>query len=42
MKDIIVKEINKKDTYDFILYKHYAQRLPSISYAYGLFKNSDS
>lgn len=39
MKDIIVKEINKKDTYDFILYKHYAQRLPSISYAYGLFIN---
>lgn len=36
---MIVKEIDKKDTYDFILHKHYAQRLPSISYAYGLFIN---
>lgn len=34
---MVVKEINKNETYDFILHKHYAQRLPSISYAYGLF-----
>lgn len=32
-----VKRIKPKDTYDFILNKHYAQRLPSISYAYGCF-----
>ena len=32
-----VKKINSKDTHDFILHKHYAQRIPSISYAYGLF-----
>lgn len=37
MSDLTVKEIDKKDTYDFILNKHYAQRKPSISYAYGLF-----
>lgn len=34
---MVVKEIDKNETYDFILHKHYAQRLPSISYAYGLF-----
>ena len=39
MDNIVVKEIDKKDTHDFILHKHYAQRLPSISYAYGLFIN---
>lgn len=38
-KKLIVKRIDKKDTYDFILNKHYAQRKPSISYAYGLFIN---
>ena len=37
---LIVKKIDKKDTYDFILNKHYAQRRPSISYAYGLFVNN--
>ena len=36
---MIVKKINSKDTHDFIMYKHYAQRLPSISFAYGLFIN---
>ena len=35
--DIIVKKIEKKDSYTFILDKHYAQRLPSITYVYGLF-----
>lgn len=34
---IDVKKINSKETYDFILHKHYAQRKPSISYAFGLF-----
>lgn len=32
-----VKRIEYEDTKDFILNKHYAQRMPSISYAYGLF-----
>lgn len=34
---IDVREIESKDTYDFILNKHYAQRLPSISFAFGLY-----
>lgn len=29
--------VRHKDTKDFILNKHYAQRMPSISYAFGLF-----
>ncbi len=32
-----IKPINSKDTYDFILNKHYAQRKPSISFSFGLF-----
>lgn len=32
-----VKLIETKDTYDFILKKHYAQRKPSISFPFGLF-----
>lgn len=32
-----IREIQPKETYEFILKKHYAQRKPSISYAYGLF-----
>ena len=39
MNDIEIKKIPPKQTYDFILNKHYAQRKPSISYAYGLFIN---
>jgi len=37
MKDIKVCIINKKETYDYILNKHYAGRKPSISFSYGLF-----
>ena len=36
-----VKKVTRKDTEGFILHKHYAQRMPSISYAFGLFKGSD-
>lgn len=36
---MIVKRIDNKETYDFILNKHYAQRLPSISFAFGMFIN---
>lgn len=34
---LTVKQITSKETYDFILNIHYAHRIPSISYAYGLF-----
>lgn len=35
-----VNRIAYEDTKDFILKKHYAQRMPSISYAFGLFKDN--
>ena len=38
MKGYEIREIKYSDTKDFILNKHYAQRMPSISFAYGLFK----
>ena len=34
---MIVERVEYADTKDFILNKHYAQRMPSISYAFGLF-----
>lgn len=34
-----IKKIEPKLTYDFILNKHYAQRKPSISLAFGLYIN---
>ena len=36
-REYIVKRIEYKDTKDLILNVHYAKRMPSISYAYGLF-----
>ena len=36
-----VESIKSKETHDWILHKHYAKRIPSISYAFGLF-NSDT
>jgi hypothetical protein len=35
-----VRQINYQDTKDLILNVHYAKRMPSISYAYGLFEDS--
>ena len=32
-----VRRIESKETREFLLYKHYAKRIPSISYAFGLF-----
>ena len=32
-----VRKISNKDTYPFLLNIHYAHRIPSISYAFGLF-----
>ena len=37
---MIVKPIPSGDTKDFILKKHYTQRMPSISFAYGMFINN--
>jgi len=36
-----VKNINYEDTKDWILNKHYAHRMPSISYSFGLFYKSN-
>ena len=36
-----IKRISYQDTKPFILDIHYAKRMPSISYAYGLFKLND-
>lgn len=36
-----VQEIDKKLAHPFILNVHYAHRLPSISYAYGLYDGSE-
>ena len=36
-KKFEVKKIHTKDTKDFILNKHYAKRMSSISYTFGLF-----
>ena len=32
-----VESIPKYETYDWLLHKHYAKRIPSISYSFGLF-----
>ena len=37
--DLYVKVIESKQAYPFILNIHYAKRIPSISYAFGLFEN---
>lgn len=35
-----VKSIKPEITYDWLLFKHYAKRLPPISYAFGLYKEN--
>jgi hypothetical protein len=35
-----VKSIDNYITHDWLLHKHYAKRIPSISYAFGLFYNN--
>jgi hypothetical protein len=40
-KGYFVRQVNYQDTIDFILNIHYAKRVPSISYAYGLFEDSE-
>jgi hypothetical protein len=34
-----VKPIKSFETYDWLMHKHYARRIPSISYAFGLYDN---
>ena len=36
----IVKKIERKDTLDWLLNIHYAKRIPTISYSFGLFVNN--
>lgn len=36
-----VKQIDKKDTHYYLLNIHYAKRIPTISYSYGLFANGE-
>ena len=35
-----VESIRSKETHEWILHKHYAKRIPSISYAFGLFNSN--
>ncbi len=39
MKDYSVSTISYDQAREWILHKHYAKRMPSVSYAFGLFKN---
>ena len=39
--NLLVKKIASKDTHYFLLNIHYAKRLPSISFAYGLFDGDE-
>lgn len=34
--DVTFREVSYKETKPFLLYKHYAHRMPSISYSYGV------
>jgi len=36
-KDYVIKRVNSKELHNMILNYHYAQRLPSITFAFGLF-----
>lgn len=37
---LTVNKIHPSDTYEWLLHKHYAKRLPQISHAFGLYKCS--
>ena len=41
MNEITIKNISVKDAEPWILLKHYAKRMPSISYAYGSFRGNE-
>ena len=38
MNNYLVQTVTKNDVYPWLLNKHYAKRIPSISYCFGLFK----
>lgn len=40
-KNLEIKQISYNETKDLILNVHYAKRMPSISFAYGLFKDNE-
>ena len=40
-KDYEVQAIQSKETHDYLRNIHYAHRIPSISYAFGLFKDGE-
>ena len=40
-QDFTVTSIDKKQTYDWLLNKHYAKRIPSIIYSFGLFEDNN-
>ena len=40
MKNHKVEKIKNQECKEWFLYKHYAKRIPSISYAFGLYKQS--
>ena len=37
MQNYIVQQIPSSETHDWLLHKHYAKRIPSITWAFGLF-----
>tara|TARA_B100000575_G_scaffold289300_1_gene290839 strand:+ start:452 stop:1069 length:618 start_codon:yes stop_codon:yes gene_type:complete len=41
VKNYVIKKISYEQTRPFILNIHYAKRMPSISYAYGLFESNN-
>lgn len=42
MIDLTVKSIKSKETHEWLLYKHYAKRIPSISYSFGLYDSNNT
>ena len=41
IKDYKITSIKSSETYEWLLYKHYAKRIPSISYSFGLYYKSE-
>lgn len=41
MENLSVRAINREETLDYILNIHYAHRIPSISYSFGLFDKNE-
>ena len=41
MKNLRVMSIKKEETYDWILHRHYAKRIPNIMYSFGLYDDKE-